>query len=73
MLKSVREGVWRKRRVWQRVDLETAQCPVRRFGVGKTNVMSPRERAAAETGRNAAGNFSCSFVGLRFYTLEALG
>lgn len=41
--------------------------------MGKTNVMSPGERAAAETGRNAAGNSSCSFVGLRFYTIEALG
>ena len=71
--KSVRGGLWREKTVWQRAELETAQCTVRRFGVGKTNVMSPGARAAAETRRNAAGNPFCSCVELRFYTPEALG
>lgn len=58
--------MWRERRVWQRVDLETAQCAGTIFGVRKTNMMSTGAKTAAEK-RNTAGNSSCFCIGFRFY------
>lgn len=52
-----------ERRVWKRVSLETIQCPGRRFEMGKTHVMSPGARAAAETGRSAASKSPALMLG----------